>query len=135
MGGSPSPCQHNLGSHCLESRNTSMHKRRIIQQIYSPDISSVGWIIHDRASNKQIKGLFAEQSPDASSYKGELMGMLVIHGTIRHREGWNHKTTATIKARCSHLASHTNKSRQGRQTERANHCRDVNATMSACQYN
>ena len=43
------------------------------------DISSTGWIIHDKASSRQIRGSFVEQSPETSSYRGELLGMLAIH--------------------------------------------------------
>ena len=43
------------------------------------DISGAGWIIYCVRSRKSVRGAFAERSNSASSYRGELLGMLAIH--------------------------------------------------------
>ena len=48
-------------------------------QKHAPGICGAGWIILCSRSNKHTKGSFTEHSPSASSYRGELLGMLDIH--------------------------------------------------------
>ena len=45
----------------------------------APKICGAGWIIFCSTAMKYIKGSFAEHSPSASSYRGEVLGMLAIH--------------------------------------------------------
>ena len=42
-------------------------------------VCSAGWIVVCRATKKWIVGSFAERSTSASSYRGELLGMLEVH--------------------------------------------------------
>ena len=44
----------------------------------APDLCSAGWIIFCKQSGRKFYGHFVERSPDASSYRGELLGMLAI---------------------------------------------------------
>ncbi|KAL7530902.1 hypothetical protein ACHAXR_003737 [Thalassiosira sp. AJA248-18] len=44
-----------------------------------PNISGAGWILYCRATNRYVWGNFAECSVSASSYRGDLLGMLAIH--------------------------------------------------------
>ena len=41
-------------------------------------ISGAGWVILDRDSRKRVSGTLAEWSADASSYRGEMLGMLAV---------------------------------------------------------
>ncbi len=45
----------------------------------APHISGAGWIVFDTATELKMYGSFAEQSPFAGSYRGELLGLLAIH--------------------------------------------------------
>ncbi len=45
----------------------------------APNISGAGWIVYDTATELKMYGSFAEESPFAGSYRGELLGLLAIH--------------------------------------------------------
>ena len=45
----------------------------------APRVSGAGWIICDKATRKVLRGNFYEVSRSASSYRGELLGLLALH--------------------------------------------------------
>ena len=45
---------------------------------FAPDLCSAGWIVLCKQTGQKICGHLVERSPDASSYRGELLGMLAI---------------------------------------------------------
>ena len=45
----------------------------------APEVSGVGWIVCDPVSKKTLRGNFYERSSTASSYRGELLGLLALH--------------------------------------------------------
>ena len=45
----------------------------------APTICGAGWIILCSLTKWYVKGLFSRHSQSASSYRGELLGMLAIH--------------------------------------------------------
>ena len=47
-----------------------------------PSLCGTGWAVVCCHSRKQLRGSFFERSPTASSYRGELLGMVAIHALI-----------------------------------------------------
>jgi hypothetical protein len=45
----------------------------------APSISSAGWIIFCPTTKSYLRGAFYEVSPDASAYRGELLGLTALH--------------------------------------------------------
>ena len=45
----------------------------------APDVSGAGWVIYCEQSKLKLTGSFYERSPDAGSYRGELMGLTALH--------------------------------------------------------
>ncbi len=54
-------------------------------QKQGPNVSKVGWVIACQKSGKMLKGLFYEFSSDASSYRGELLGLVALHQKYKTR--------------------------------------------------
>lgn len=48
-------------------------------RVSMPDICSAGWSVMDPISKSHIRGSFYEVSPDASAYRGELLGLTALH--------------------------------------------------------
>ncbi len=66
-----------------------------------PNISRAGWVIACQKSGKMIKGSFYEFSSNASSYRGELLGLVVIHTLILHVCRIYQPTSACRKIICN----------------------------------
>ena len=49
------------------------------KQKMAPEIWTAGWVIHCTVTNRNISATLIEKSDSASSYRGELLGMLAIH--------------------------------------------------------
>ncbi len=47
-----------------------------------PHISRAGWVIACRKTHRLLKGLFYENSRDASPYRGKLLGLVALHTII-----------------------------------------------------
>ena len=45
----------------------------------APHVSGAGWMLHCTASGRRLFGSFYERSPNAGSYRAELLGLLAIH--------------------------------------------------------
>ena len=45
----------------------------------APRVSGAGWIVCDKATRKVLRGNFYKISRSASSYRGELLGLLALH--------------------------------------------------------
>ena len=45
----------------------------------APSISGAGWVLVCTDCKKMVRGCFFEDSPKASSYRGELLGLIAIH--------------------------------------------------------
>ena len=45
----------------------------------SPHVCAAGWILMDTATGSRLAGSFSEHSSDASSYRGELLGLCAIN--------------------------------------------------------
>ena len=58
----------------------------------TPDISGAGWIIQDRRTGMKVKGLLAEWPRSASSYRGEMLGMLAVWVFLLAVEDYFHKS-------------------------------------------
>ncbi len=67
----------------------------------APEVSGVGWIVHDGKSGRQWKCSFIEISPAANSYRAELLGLYAIHvfiSTFIHH--FSLHTPSKTKLRC-----------------------------------
>jgi hypothetical protein len=47
------------------------------------DLSRVGWIIFCSKTGLQLTGTFWERSPEASSYRAEMLGLCTLHLFVR----------------------------------------------------
>ena len=45
----------------------------------APSVSGAGWVITCRIAQKFLRGSFYETSISASAYRGELLGLVVLH--------------------------------------------------------
>ena len=63
----------------------------------APDISGVGCILYCTRTTHRLYGSFAEKSPYAGSYRGELLGLLAIHTLARAIEIFYKVTIASGK--------------------------------------
>ena len=54
------------------------------------DLSGAGWTLYCTATKKQLSGSLVERSEYASSYRGELLGMLAIHIFLHAVEKYFH---------------------------------------------
>ena len=89
----------------------------------APDICSVGWVLLRKQSGRRILGHFVERSPDTSSYRGELLGMLVIRlfcwwlkSTLRSSLLAT-ECAVTTKELCTHLERSQSAYHPGKQTQ------------------
>ena len=64
------------------------------------NICGAGWVIHCTRTGKQIKGAFVEHSTSASSYRGELLGMLEINLFLLAVEESHRSTTGSSEVHC-----------------------------------
>jgi hypothetical protein len=79
-----------------------------------PNISGAGWVIACRKSGKMIKGSFYKFSSNASSYRGELLGLVVIHTLIRlHVCRYYQPTSACGKIICDSKSALYKSSQKG----------------------
>ena len=49
---------------------------------FAPDISGAGWLVSCTSSEKILRANFYEKSKSASSYRGELLGLLALHSFL-----------------------------------------------------
>ena len=56
---------------------TSVTDGSYIRQL-TPNICDAGWIVQDKLTCKNVKGLLAEWFSSAGSYRGEMVGMLAV---------------------------------------------------------
>ncbi len=78
-----------------------------------PNISRAGWVIACQKSGKMIKGSFYEFSSNASSYRGELLGLVVIHTLILHVCRFYQPTSACRKLICDSKSALYKSSQKG----------------------
>jgi hypothetical protein len=85
----------------LERGTTVLVTDGSYSQISGPNVSGAGWIITCQRTGRILKGSFFEFSSDASSYRGELLGLVAIH-TLVLRAFWYYQcTTITGKFICN----------------------------------
>ena len=63
---------------CLENNTLVCVTDGLYQKELAPELCSAGWILYCRKSEKCIAGTLVEKSKYASSYRGELLGLLAI---------------------------------------------------------
>jgi hypothetical protein len=73
-----------------------------------PNICSAAFIFECTRSRERITGYFAEHSPDAESYRGELLGLMAIHLILKgvHEftlSGDQYKFSLTVWVHCTKL--------------------------------
>ena len=66
----------------LESGSVMMVADGSYCREFDPVLCGTGWAVVCCQSRKQLRGSFFERSPMASSYQGELLGMVAIHALI-----------------------------------------------------
>ncbi len=66
-----------------------------------PNVSGAGWVIACLRLDNILKGSFFEFSSNASSYKGELLGLVAIHTLVLHACRFYQPTTVTGKIICN----------------------------------
>ena len=49
---------------------------------FAPDISGAGWLVSCTSSEKILRANFYKKSKSASSYRGELLGLLALHSFL-----------------------------------------------------
>jgi hypothetical protein len=66
----------------------------------APTISGAGWILVCTSSRQMIRGSFFEDSPKASSYRGELLGLTAIHHLVSFALEFYELSTASGTMHC-----------------------------------
>jgi hypothetical protein len=78
-----------------------------------PNVSGAGWVIACRRSGNILKGSFFEFSSNASSYRGELLGLVAIHTLVLHACQFYQPTTVTGKIICNNKLALYKSSKKG----------------------
>ena len=83
------------------------------------DLSGAGYVIYCTASGKKITGSLVERSEDASSYRGELLGMLAIHLLLHAVKTFYHSSGDGTKIYCDNKGAIYTFSKQHNEWRRA----------------
>ncbi len=83
-------------------------------QTRGPHVSGAGWVIACRKTRRMLKGLFYENSGDASPYRGELLGLVALHTIILQICKYYHLRSAKGKIICNSKSALNQSSKQYR---------------------
>jgi hypothetical protein len=78
-----------------------------------PNVSGAGWVIACRRLGNILKGSCFEFSSNASSYRGELLGLVAIHTLVLHACQFYQPTTVTGKIICNSKSTQYKSSKKG----------------------
>ena len=78
----------------------------------APNISGAGWVICCLSTKKIFRASFFEVSPDASSYRGELLGLLALHVFISAIVAFYELDEVHAKVCCDNIAALRQSSRR-----------------------
>jgi hypothetical protein len=79
----------------LKERTAIMVTDGSYNRSLAPTISGAGWVLVCTSSRQMIRGCFFEDSPKASSYRGELLGLTAIHHLVAYAlEFYDHSTAS-----------------------------------------
>ncbi len=78
-----------------------------------PNVSGAGWVIACQRSGNILKGSFFEFSSNASSYRGELLGLVAIHTLVLHACRFYQPITVTVKIICDSKSALYKSSKKG----------------------
>ena len=67
----------------------------------APDVSGAGWLVYCTKRSKKLFGSFYERSPQAGSYRAELLGLLAVHTVILAMEDYHGLDGTVAKACCN----------------------------------
>jgi hypothetical protein len=81
------------GTAILATDGSYAHKK-------GPNVSGPGWVIACCRSGRMLKCSFFEFSSDASSYRGELLGLVAIHTLVLHACWFYQPSTISRKLFC-----------------------------------
>jgi hypothetical protein len=87
--------------------NTALRKKTAIMvtdgsfnRSLAPTISGAGWVLVCTDCKQMINGCFYENSPKASSYRGELLGLTAIHHLVAYTLDYYEQPTASGSMHC-----------------------------------
>ena len=86
--------------HALQGKTAMMVTDGSYNRPVAPTISGAGWVLVCTKQRKMIRSSFYEQSPSASSYQGELLGLTAIHHLVAHAMEYYNCNKATGSVHC-----------------------------------
>ena len=97
------------------------------------EVCSAGWIVVCRATKKWITGSFAERSNSASSYRGELLGMLAVHLLLLATEQLYRVTGSNTQVLCDNKGALTTFARKEKRIPPARRNSDIRRVIRNIQ--
>ena len=71
----------------------------------APNISGVGWLVCCTSSEKILRANFYEKSKSASSYRGELLGLVALHTFLYAICNFHNILSTTPKICCDNISA------------------------------
>jgi ribonuclease HI len=90
-----------------------------------PYLSGAAWVVADTTSDKLMACSFTEQSPSASSYRAEALGLYSIHAFIRSLIAHYNLPTVSVEICCDNDAALKEASGRKRRIRTSASCADV----------